>query len=179
MGVLERLLRQQHPLTPVLEASAPKDFQTPEHCDFPLLWPPGQDLQISHAHTHTHTHTHALIQAHTEVHREPPLGLMIGGGKKANIHGELYFCPSHLTLLPLEEEFLNTPVGFPGGSVVKNSPTNAGDTEVVGSVPGWGRSPGEGNGNPLQYSCLGNAMDRGAWRATVHGVTKIRAHLSD
>ena len=59
--------------------------------------------------------------------------------------------------------------GFPGGSVVKNLPSNAGD---VGSVPGLGRAPGEGNGNPLQYSCLGNPMDRGAWQATVHGVTK-------
>ena len=104
---------------------------------------------------------------------------MICGGKKANIHRELYFCPSHLTLLPPEEEFLNTPVGFPGGLVVKNLPTNAGDTEVVGSVPGWGRSPGEGNGNPLQYSCLGNAMDRGAWRATVHGDTKYTTNVTE
>ena len=54
--------------------------------------------------------------------------------------------------------------------MVKNPPANAGDT---GSIPqGSGRSPGEGNGNPLQYSCLENPMDRGAWRATVHGVTK-------
>ena len=59
--------------------------------------------------------------------------------------------------------------GFPGGSVEKNPPANAGD---VGSTPGSGRSPGEGHGNPLQYSCLGNPMDRGAWWATVHGVTK-------
>ena len=59
--------------------------------------------------------------------------------------------------------------GFPGGSVVKNPPANAGD---LGLIPELGRSPGEGNGNPLQYSCLGNPMDRGAWRATVHGVTK-------
>ena len=50
-------------------------------------------------------------------------------------------------------------MGFPGGSVVKNLPANAGDT---GSIPGWGRSPGEENGNPLQFSCLRNAMDRGA-----------------
>ena len=49
---------------------------------------------------------------------------------------------------------------------VKNLPANAGDT---GSIPGSGRSSGEGNGNPLQYSCLGNPMDRGAWQATVHG----------
>ena len=53
--------------------------------------------------------------------------------------------------------------------MVKNPPANAGD---VGSVPGLGRSPGGGNGNPLQYSCLGNPMDRGAWWATVHGVAE-------
>ena len=58
---------------------------------------------------------------------------------------------------------------FPGGSVVKNPPASVGD---MGSVPGLGRSPGGGHGNPLKYSCLGNPMDRGAWRATVHGVTK-------
>ena len=59
-------------------------------------------------------------------------------------------------------------MGFPGGSV-KNPPANAGD---VGSIPGAGRSPGEGNVNPLQYSCLENPMDRGAWQAIVHGVTQ-------
>ena len=58
--------------------------------------------------------------------------------------------------------------GFPGGLVVKNLLTNAGDT---GLIPGSGRSPEEGNGNLLQYSCLKNPMDRGAWQATVHGVT--------
>ena len=58
--------------------------------------------------------------------------------------------------------------GFPGGSVVKNLPANAGDVDLI---PGSGRSPGEGNGNPLQYSCLGNPH-RGAWWATVHGVAK-------
>ena len=63
-------------------------------------------------------------------------------------------------------------MGFPGDSVVKNPPASAGDTGDAGSIPGWGRSPGEGNGNPLQYSCLRNPMDRGVWRATVHGVTK-------
>ena len=61
-------------------------------------------------------------------------------------------------------------VGFPGGSVVKNLPANTGD---MGSTPGSGRSPGEGNGNPLQYSGLENSMDRGAWWAIVHGVTKV------
>ena len=56
---------------------------------------------------------------------------------------------------------------FLGGSVVKNSPARAG---VAGSIPGSGRSPGGGNGSPLQYSCLGNPTDRGTWRAIVHGV---------
>ena len=64
-------------------------------------------------------------------------------------------------------------LGFPGRSVVKNPPAN------VGSIPGLGRSPGEGNGNPLQYSCLRKPMDGGAWEATVHGVTKSRTQLSD
>ena len=59
--------------------------------------------------------------------------------------------------------------GFLGGSVLKYPPVNAGD---VGSIPGFGRSPGGGNGNPLQCSCLENPMDRGAWQATVQGVTK-------
>ena len=56
--------------------------------------------------------------------------------------------------------------------VVKNSPVNPGDIRGMRSIPGWGRSPREGNGNPLQYSCLENHMDRGAWWATAHGVTK-------
>ena len=60
-------------------------------------------------------------------------------------------------------------MGFPGNSVVKNLPAKAGEE---GSVPGLERSPGERNGNSLQYSCLGNPMDRGAWWATVHRVTK-------
>ena len=55
--------------------------------------------------------------------------------------------------------------------VVKNPPANAGDSGDVGSIPEWGRSPGEGHGNPVQYSCLENPTDRGAWRVTVHGVT--------
>ena len=66
--------------------------------------------------------------------------------------------------------------GFPGGSDGKASTCNAGDPS---SIPGSGRSPGEGNGNPLQYSCLENPMDRGAWWATVHGVAKSWTRLSD
>ena len=61
---------------------------------------------------------------------------------------------------------------FPGDAVVKNPPANAGDTRNMGSIPGLGRSPGVGNGNPLQYSCVRNPMDRGAWWVTVHGVAE-------
>ena len=69
--------------------------------------------------------------------------------------------------------------GFPGGSNSKESTCNAGDIRDVGPIPGSGRSPGEGNGNPLQYSCLKKSMDRGAWQATVHAVTKSRTQLSN
>ena len=60
--------------------------------------------------------------------------------------------------------------GFPGGSDSKESTSNAGD---LGSISGSGRSPGEGNGNSHQYSCLENSMDRGAWQATVHGLQRV------
>ena len=66
--------------------------------------------------------------------------------------------------------------GFPGGSEYKLSACNAGD---LSSIPGWGRSPGGGHGNPLQYSCLENPMDRGVWWATVHRVAKSRTWLSN
>ena len=77
-----------------------------------------------------------------------------------------YFKDSYAALLTSQD--------FPGSSVSKESPCSAGDP---GSIPGWGRSHGEGNGNPLQYSCLENPMDRGAWWATVHGVTRVRHNL--
>ena len=64
---------------------------------------------------------------------------------------------------------------FPHNSVGKESACNAGD---LGLIPGLGRSPGEGNGNPLQYSCLENPMDRGSWWATVHGVTRVGHNLA-
>ena len=63
--------------------------------------------------------------------------------------------------------------------MVKNPLANARGIRNVGSVPGLGRSSGEGNGNPLQYSCLENPMDRGAWQATAHGVAKSQTGLSD
>ena len=71
--------------------------------------------------------------------------------------------------------FSRPSLGFPHSSVGKESAHNAGDW---GSIPGLGRSPGEGNGNPLQYSCLENPADRGAWRATVHGVARVGHDLA-
>ena len=79
------------------------------------------------------------------------------------------------------EEVLGQPVGWWASQVprwVKNPPANAGNAGEVGSIPGSGRSPREGNGNPLRYSCLGNPTDRGAWWATAHGVVQSRTRLS-
>ena len=78
-----------------------------------------------------------------------------------------------------EREGVKQPLGFPSGSVVKNLPANAGNARDGDSIPGLVRSPGEGNGNPLQYSCLENPMDRGAWRATIYGVKKSWTQLSE
>ena len=69
-------------------------------------------------------------------------------------------------------------LGFPGTSVVKNLPATAGNLRDKGLIPGLGRSPGGGHGNPLQYSCLENPMDRGAWWAAVHGGHK-QQHTTD
>ena len=76
----------------------------------------------------------------------------------------------------IKNKFLSIVRGFPSGSDGKESACNE---ENLDLIPGSGRSPGEGNGNPLQYSCLENSMDRGAWRATVHGVAKSQTRLSD
>ena len=74
--------------------------------------------------------------------------------------------------LPLTEKYFFLPTVMKVALMIRNPPANAGDIRDTGSIFGLGRSPGEGNGNPLQYSCLGNPMDRGAWWAKVHGVTK-------
>ena len=78
---------------------------------------------------------------------------------------DIYMQKSEIRTLP------NATLGFPGGSLSKESACNAGD---LSPIPGLGRSPGEGHGNPLQYSCLENPMNRGAWQAAVHVVAKRR-----
>ena len=82
---------------------------------------------------------------------------------------QMFPCGSSYKIYDLKE---------PGGAVVKESNCRVGGTGDMGSIPGLGRSPGERNGNPLQYSCLGSPMDRGAWWATVHGVAESRTQLS-
>ena len=101
----------------------------------------------------------------------PPGSLLVPGSFHNSVSLYLLYlspvCPSFSLFL-----------GFPGGSAEKSPPANAGDTGVSGSISGLGRSPGVGNGNPLQYSCLENSMDRGAWRATALGVTNNQSQLS-
>ena len=102
-------------------------------------------------------------------------GIKYQGGRGANYVAEISACSANVSATINAKGFspsfdsLYEFLDFPGGSVVKNMPANKGD---MGSIPGSGRSHGEGNGNPLQYSCLGNSMDRGASWAAVHGVTK-------
>ena len=83
-------------------------------------------------------------------------------GKVLAVSGEFFFFPHWAPYV---------------ARVVKNLPAHAGEVRDTGSIPGWGRSPEGGHGNPLQYSCLENPMDKGAWYATVHGVTKNGTRL--
>ena len=80
--------------------------------------------------------------------------------------------PSNVIMVPFLPK-LRASRGFLGSSMVKDLPANAGDARDISSIPVLKRCPGEENGNPLQYSCLKNSMDRGAWQAAVHGVTKL------
>ena len=90
--------------------------------------------------------------------------------------GEMYKVKHHLSQHVQDAMTKYHSLGFPGGSVVKNPPANAGD---AGSIRRVERSPGEGSGNPLQYFCLGNPMDRGAWRAKSRRLQKNRTQLKD
>ena len=105
--------------------------------------------------------THSSILAWRIPWTEKPGGLQTMGSQKSDT-------TERLTHNTQQRMLLN---GLQMVQLVKNPPANAGD---AGSIPGSGRSPGEGNGNPLQYSCLENSMDREAWWATDHGVAKVR-----
>ena len=75
--------------------------------------------------------------------------------------------------------YMHTYMSFPGGVSGKESACKAGDLGDVDLIPGWGRSPGGGHGNPLQYSCLEDSTQKGAWQATVHGVQRVRHNLTN
>ena len=92
-----------------------------------------------------------------------------------NIHKLIYKLSQRLLRQKHKIVYLQIYYGLPGGSAVKDLPDNAGD---AGLIPGSGRSPGEGNGNPPQYSCLGNPMDRGDWWGILYGVAKSQTRLS-
>ena len=99
---------------------------------------------------------------------------MDGGAWWATVHG---IAKSQTQLSDLNFTFSTCERAFQVALVVKSLPANAGDIRDMGSIPGSGRSPGGGHGNPLQYSCLKNPVDRGTWGATVHRVTKSQRGL--
>ena len=94
--------------------------------------------------------------------------MKVGDKERLHVTYILFLAPSKAAL----ETGRSIP-DFPGGPVIKNSPANTGDARDTGSIPASGRSPGSGNGNPLQYSCLESPMDRGAWQATVYRFTDL------
>ena len=89
-------------------------------------------------------------------------------------HNSASYCPNCLHIIT----HLILTTDFPGGSVGKESACKSGDAGDMGSIPGWRRSLGGEHGNPLQYSCLENPVDNGAWRDTIHSVAKSRRRLS-
>ena len=125
---------------------------------------------------------HLYLQCgHTRMHWARPLSItcFMALGRSLSLRGpdSLFFVMGRLNQMDIMVPS-NHYRGFPGGAlVVKNLLVNAGDVKNARSIPGLGRSPGDGNDNPLQYSCLENPMDRGAWRATVHRVAQSQTRL--
>ena len=111
-------------------------------------------------------------------HAIPGLSCSVNHGLSSQQEMHIYTYPCLIRLFRTAHIYSASPgcqLGFPGGSDGKESPCNAGD---AGSIPGLGRSPGEGHGSPLQCSCLENSLDRGAWLAAVHGLAKSQTWLS-
>ena len=111
---------------------------------------PSRSIVVQERYRHIHTHVYIYLYIYTHIY----------------IHTHMYFL--YVISIDAHTHF----------QVVKNPPASAADLRDLGLIPGLGRASGAGNGNPLQYSCVGNHMDRGAWWATVRGVTKSRTQLS-
>ena len=146
--------------------------------DSPLWWKNNIQKFYTHTHTHTHTQTHTLLlllsrfsrirllaTPWTAAHQAPPSMDFPGKSTEVGCHCLLWHIYIHTYNM-----------GFPGSSASKESTCNVGD---LGLIPGLRRSPGGGYSNPLKYSCLENSMVRGAWQATVHGVTESQIQLSN
>ena len=137
------------------------------------------------AHTHTHTHTlcHCLLNVYIFL-SVSNLGKLMNSYEDHSLLSLI--CPSDMIVYVGVYTYISHICmymhiytrDFPGNSDSKESASNARDPRDLGLIPGLGRFPGKGNGSPLQYSCLEDSMDRGAWRATVHGVTKSQTWLS-
>ena len=148
-----------------------------------LCWP-STSIPHTPLHTHTHTHTHHRQIVHccsSDCLKTPLLAFFMTTSTcmLGREHVLQILKAERLEGRVAQEEgkwgatnFTWSSEGLPAGAVVKNQPANAGDTRGWGSIPGLGRSPGGGNSNPFQYSCLVNPMERRTWCAAVHGVAE-------
>jgi len=142
----------------------------PNSCN-PMDWsPPGSSIHGDFPGKNTGVNCHALLKGIFPTQGSNP-GLILTSEPLGSYYHFNYFL-----LVFTFNKYIYSSVGFPGGSDGKESACNAGNST---SISGSGRSPGEGNGYPLQYSCLENFMDRGAWRVTVHWISKSWTWLSD
>ena len=142
----------------------------------PVIWPRGEKGSINTLHRLSRSFSAGIFWAPT-VDKVPRVRGRDGMGKWTwPVRRGLYISSAVYRERPSLVVDHCYSWGFPGGSVVESPPANAGDS---GSIPGLGRCPGGGHGNRLRYSCLENPVDRGAWWATVHGVTKSRTRLNE
>ena len=150
------------------DSSAHSSFNNPLICEAPTLYHAASSIfELLCFKVLTHTETKSSCKELQHSSREETHSA--GGWRDTQLPPGSSKCHAGRDW-GSDNGIINTAVWvFPGVSAVKNLPASAGD---LGSIPGSGRSPGEGNGNPVQYSCLGHPMDRGAWWATVHGVQK-------
>ena len=151
------------------------------------MWLSGKEVQLSHSVVSDSLWPHGL--QHTRPPCPPPTPRAYSDSCPSSqwchptISSSVVPFSSHLQSFPASGSFPMSQLFTSGGQsigvsevtpVVKNPAANTGDTEDLGSIPGWGRSPGEGNSKPLQYSCLENPRERGAWWTAILGVTQSR-----